>query len=130
MHPGPTRANPDVHALRNEQVEEDDINLPLAIRYEACKQRGQLHTKEGRGQVPLGEVHWGARQTQTSPFPRIWLPHLRARQCTTERARSAQVEATCPSRNISWSIAKSRLYHGPDSKPPNGACITSVSCKV
>ena len=111
-------------------MEEDDINLPLAICYEACKQCGQLHTKKGRGQLSPREVHWGARQTQTSPFPRIRLPHLCARQRTPERARSAQVEATCLPRHISRSIAKPCSYSGPDSKPAHRARITSVPHKV
>ena len=55
-NPRPTGADQDIHALRHEQMEEDDTDLPVALRHEARKRRSQLNTKERRGKVTIGEI--------------------------------------------------------------------------
>ena len=104
--------------------------MPLALCYEACQLCGQRHSKEGRGWIAFGEVYWSARQTQAQTFPRVPVPYLCARQRLTERARSAQVEATRPPWRLSRSISKSCSDGGPGPKPSHRAHITTISSQV
>ena len=46
-HEGPTRADQDLDALCHEQVEENDPNMPVALRHEARQRHRQCNTKKG-----------------------------------------------------------------------------------
>ena len=52
-HPRPARADQDIHALRHEQVEENDPNLLMAICHETCQRRSQRYTEERKIFSPL-----------------------------------------------------------------------------
>ena len=105
-HQRPTGADKDLDAIRYEQVEEDDLNMPVALRHEACQRRGQRNAKEGRGSLAIGEVLRYAHQAKTPPLPCIRMPHVCDRQCATEWARSTQMEASLSTWCVSWPIAK------------------------
>ena len=76
MHPGPTRTDQDLHAVCNEQVEENDPDLLVAICHEACQQRCQCYTKEGRGQLAIGKILGSESRAETETLSCFWMPYL------------------------------------------------------
>ena len=125
MHQRPTGADQDLDAVHHEQVEEDDISMPVALRHEARQRCGQHNTKKGRGSLAIGEVLRCAHQAKALPLPCIRMPHVCTRQCTTERARSTQMEASLSTWSVSWPIAKPHPIGGPSAQPTYGPHFTA-----
>ena len=71
MNPGPTRTDQDFHALCHEQMEEDDPDLLVAIRYATRKRRGQRNTKERRRKLQCvsGSGAQPTHRARIAPIP-------------------------------------------------------------
>ena len=77
MHPGPARTDQDFHALHDEQVEENDPDLLVAICHEARQQHRQRNAEEGRGQFTIGKVLGSESCAETETLSCLWMPYLR-----------------------------------------------------
>ena len=77
MHQGPTRTDQDLHALCNEQVEENDPDLLVAICHEARQRHCQRYTKERRRKLAIGKILGSESRTETETLSRLRMPYLR-----------------------------------------------------